>query len=200
MDHFEELKKHEFETVEELVEAGVLYKIVNKKDKSELIQFIKLVIKRGHFYIPTDLKTTENGNIYVPLTLRSLKGYVNQWKKETEKLKPLSTCTETTGNIPPELQTDEAKRIFDKALELNLYSVENDIYTWKETKSLLAYFADLTSEYLKLGKGIYDEKVKTSWKPFETLFRIKGLAQAKKDYQRTGTLPVGHDIIEKIFN
>ncbi|NCB84749.1 MAG: hypothetical protein EOM44_09720 [Bacteroidia bacterium] len=102
--------------------------------------------------------------------------------------------------FPVELQTVEAKQVIAKAVELNLCSVDNGVYSWGETKALLAYFADRASEYLQLGKGIYDDKIKISWKPFEMLFRIKGLAQTKKDYQRTGNTPIGFDIVEKIFD
>ena len=67
------------------------------------------------------------------------------------------------------------------------------------TKSLLAYFADRTSEYLELGKGEYDNQKKISWKPFEILFNKKGLAGAKRDYEKTGVLPIDYKEIDKLF-
>lgn len=137
------------------------------------------------------IETRNNLLDEIELMLISAKNKTQQPKQDNKN---------TQASIPPELQTDEAKHILSKALELKLYSVENNIYTWNKSKSLLSYFADLASEYLQLGKGVYDDRVKTSWKPFETLFNVKGLAGARKDYQRTGTLPIGYEIVDKIFD
>ena len=122
-------------------------------------------------------------------------------KQDEPTVEPEPTKEYQQAHIfPVELQTDEAKQVIAKAVELNLCSVDNGVYSWGKTKALLAYFADRASEYLQLGKGIYDDKIKISWKPFEMLFGIKGLAQSKKDYQRTGNTPIGFDIVEKIFD
>lgn len=106
---------------------------------------------------------------------------------------------EEPQTIPEELQTEEAKKILEKAVELNLCTFENNVYKWKKSKVLLAYFADLTSEHLNLGKGTYGKRKKTSWKPFELLFGVSGLSLAEKDYQRTGNLPIGYEVIDTIF-
>ncbi|MGP1539581.1 hypothetical protein [Bacteroides pyogenes] len=122
-------------------------------------------------------------------------------------VKPLPILTdksEETGDeesdkptaLPDELKTDEAKSILQKAINAGLCDTN---YQWKKSKALLAYFADCASEYLKLGKGEYDGKTKTSWKPFESLFGISGLSEAKRDYQKTGTLPSAHKDIDKLF-
>lgn len=102
----------------------------------------------------------------------------------------------TDISFPEELNNDNAKSIISKVIKAGLCDHN---YKWLKTKSLLAYFADRASEYLKLGKGEYNGKIKTSWKPFETLFGISGLCGAKKDYQRTGTLPVGYKDVDKLF-
>ena len=98
--------------------------------------------------------------------------------------------------LPEALNTDEAKSILQNAIDIGLCDTN---YQWKKTKALLAYFADKTSEYLDLGKGEYDGKAKTSWKPFESLFGISGLSGAKRDYQKTGTLPVGYKDVDNLF-
>lgn len=98
--------------------------------------------------------------------------------------------------LPNELNTDEAKSILQNAINAGFCDTN---YQWKKTKALLAYFADKASEYLGLGKGEYDGKAKTSWKPFESLFGISGLSGAKRDYQKTGTLPDGYKDVDNLF-
>lgn len=105
--------------------------------------------------------------------------------KETDKI-----------SLPSELDTEQAKALLQSAIQNRLCDSN---YKWLKTKSLLAYFADKASEYLNLSKGEYDHKTKTSWKPFETLFNIKGLSGAKNDYQKTGTLPNGYKNVDKLF-
>ena len=99
--------------------------------------------------------------------------------------------------IPAELQTEEARQILDKAILLRLCDNE---YHWQKTNSLLAYFADCACEHLKLSKAEQDGKKKTYWKPFETLFGVSGLANYKNTYtNKTGKLPIDHEIVESIF-
>ena len=99
--------------------------------------------------------------------------------------------------IPAELQMEEARLILGKAISLDLCD-EN--YTWQKTNSLLAYFADCACEHLKLSKAEQDGKKKTYWKPFETLFGVSGLANYKNTYtNKTGKLPIDHEIVESIF-
>ena len=63
-----------------------------------------------------------------------------------------------------------------------------------------AYFVDKACEYLEISIGQYDGREKVKWKPFEKLFGIDNLAQAKKDYQREGQIPKGSEIVDRIFN
>ncbi len=99
--------------------------------------------------------------------------------------------------IPTELQTEAARLILDKAISLGLCD-EN--YTWQKTNTLLAYFSDCACEHLNLSKAEQDGKKKTFWKPFETLFGLSGLANYKNTYtNKTGKLPIDHEIVESIF-
>lgn len=99
--------------------------------------------------------------------------------------------------IPTELQTEAARLILDKAISLGLCD-EN--YTWQKTNTLLAYFSDCACEHLNLSKAEQDGKKKTYWKPFETLFGVSGLANYKNTYtNKTGKLPIDHEIVESIF-
>ena len=98
--------------------------------------------------------------------------------------------------LPDELNNDEAKSIISKAIAKGLCDNNN---CWLKTKALLAYFADRARDHLNLGQGEYDGSTKTSWKPFESLFGVNGLSGAKRDYQKTGTLPNGHNIVDELF-
>lgn len=115
---------------------------------------------------------------------------LNQIKKDIEYLKK-KVCV-----LPKTLDTDEAKNLLKKTITAGLC---DDTYRWVKSKALLAYFADKASECLGLCKGEYDGKPKTSWKPFESLFGISGLSGAKRDYQKTGTLPDGYSDVNKLF-
>ena len=116
-------------------------------------------------------------------------------EREIKKITPHQTPKEEIS-LPEELNTEEAKNILQKAIDAGFCDAN---YQWKRTKALLAYFADKTSEYLKLGKGEYGGNLKTSWKPFESLFGVSGLAGAKRDWEKTGTLPQGYKDIDKLF-
>lgn len=130
---------------------------------------------------------------------------INEALPKTDGGQPQHEAGQTKGDvelpnekvdIPEELNNDKAKSILSKAINAGLC---NNNYKWLKSKALLAYFADLASEYLGLGKGEYNGKTKTSWKPFEDLFGIKSLAVAKQDFQKTGNLPYGNTEVEKLF-
>lgn len=95
--------------------------------------------------------------------------------------------------IPAELDTPEAKMIFEKAIEKGLM---NDKFIWLKTKSLLACFCCEMSDKLKLGKG---QKLYI-WKPFEQLFGVENLRGAKNDLEKIGVEPRGIEDLKAIFN
>lgn len=127
------------------------------------------------------------GEVYIKLAEIRSKELAERRRKEQNV---------NTLGLPTELNTDKAKNLFSLAISNGI--CDNN-YKWLKSKALLAYFADRASEYLELGKGEYDGKRKTSWKPFETLFGNKGLSGAKRDYQKTGTLPDGYKDVDKLF-
>lgn len=91
-------------------------------------------------------------------------------------------------DLPSELNTEEAKRIFSKAKELGLMT---DEYKWSGTKYQLAYFAEIAAEKLNL---------KHKWKPFQKLFNKKDLAQTRRESkERFGTVNRA-DEIDHIFS
>jgi len=102
--------------------------------------------------------------------------------------------------LPTELDTNEARKLFQKAIEAGLMSKTTSGYEWNKSKALCAYFADRASENLGLSKRQYDGRAKISWKPFETLFNLTGLSTARNDYQKTGTLPNGSENVDSLFD
>ena len=112
----------------------------------------------------------------------------------------MSFLTEKSGikynqevGMPKELETDEAKRYFDKAINLGLL---DNKYNWLEGTQMLAYFVSEMSNKLHLGKGN-----RISWKPFETLFKVQHgkLRLNLNDIQKSGNFPRNKAIIDKIF-
>lgn len=110
------------------------------------------------------------------------------------------------NTLPAELNTDAAKAILQKAIEVNLC---DDSYLWKGTIQLLAYFADKVSHNLHLtNKTDNKGEIITLWKPFETLFQYKGkeagkskLKGAKQNWMRLNTRfePPGFEEIDALF-
>lgn len=98
--------------------------------------------------------------------------------------------------LPPELDSERAVKLLEGVIGKGFCDSH---YKWLKSKALLAYFAERTSEDLNLGKGVYDNRSKISWKPFEDLFKIQGLSGARRDYKKTGTLPIGHKDVDKLF-
>ncbi len=113
---------------------------------------------------------------------------------DTEEQQPTQHQQPT---LPKELATDEAKEYLDKAIKGGFC---NENYNWLKSKSLLAYFCDRVAEKINLSNGVYDNRNKVYWKPFEELFNVKNLTQRKKDYQRSGSLPNGHENIDAMFD
>lgn len=111
-------------------------------------------------------------------------------------LRQCAISSKRSVNIPNELTTEGAVKLLNGAIEGGLCDID---YKWLKSKALLAYFADRASDYLGLCKGEYEGKPKTSWKPFETLFGISGLSVAKRDFQNTGSPPIGCCDVDKLF-
>lgn len=104
--------------------------------------------------------------------------------------------------LPDVLNTDEAKKVFLKAIQAGLMSKEGTRYKWNDTKQLLAYFAEKMSDKFSMEKRLNNKGEKmTSWKPFENMFGIKGLKDAKQDWLKTNTkfTPTGYEKVDALF-
>lgn len=94
----------------------------------------------------------------------------------------------TIYNLPKELNTDEAKKYISNAIEAGFM---DNSYQWSGTKYQAALFAEICSEKLNL---------RYKWKPFETLWNMKGLAQTRRESkERFGKVGREKEIID-LFN
>lgn len=118
---------------------------------------------------------------------------VEEWAK-MKREQPAETFI-----LPTELDTPEAQKYFDRAIQKGLMSED---YKWLSGLEMLACFASEMSKKLNLGKGENSDGTKRiSWKPFETLFKLKSgtLKSNLKDIKRTGDNPKDVDMIDQIF-
>lgn len=101
--------------------------------------------------------------------------------------------------VPDVLATDEAKRYFEKAIDLGLMDTD---FNWLKGLQMLACFAREMSMKLQLGKGVNgDGQPRISWQPFETLFNLERykLRSNYNDIQKTGQSPIEIGLIDKVF-
>lgn len=117
LDHFERFDRHEYNSVTELVAVAIVQGIIKKSIKDEFISFIESTRERGDYYHPTDIKE-HNGTLVVPLTLKSLRGYYEQWEKEKARAAKyqINQIKPTKHKDGPEL-TDTHIRILFKGLK-----------------------------------------------------------------------------------
>lgn len=116
-------------------------------------------------------------------------GFIGYLRNRLNELKP----NHNQSQLPDQLNTDEARRYFRKAIDLGLMSEE---YKWLKGLQMLACFARDFSMKLRLGKGN-----RISWKPFESLFGIEPgkLRLNYNDIQKTGQNPSESGLIDKVF-
>ena len=101
-----------------------------------------------------------------------------------------------------ELATPEAKELINKAIAANLIEKTPEGLKWKGTKVLCAYFADRASHSLNLSNKMDKEgNITTSWKPFEALFGIDRLKDAKQNWMRLNTKfePTGYEKVDALM-
>ena len=104
--------------------------------------------------------------------------------------------------LPQELNTNEAKKYIQELAKIGIIEQTESGLKWKDTKQLLAYFSEQMSIKLNLSKRVESTGNKAvCWKPFETIFGIKGLREAKQNWLRLNTRfePTGFEKIKGIF-
>lgn len=119
------------------------------------------------------------------------------WQKKRDQIQD---SQESPGNIPKELDTDEAKALLKKVIELELCVSDGNLYQWKGTPSLLGYFVDIVSDYL----NVRPSNGRLPWKLFKTAFQcsdtdIATAKQAVNDYKnKSQSEPEGFLYIKNI--
>lgn len=132
-------------------------------------------------------------------------GYTPELQEQTQE----ATNTDSLGVEQPEpqqttqeLATPEAKELINKAIAANLIEKTPEGLKWKGTKVLCAYFADRASHSLNLSNKMDKEgNITTSWKPFEALFGIDRLKDAKQNWMRLNTKfePTGFEKVDALM-
>ena len=90
-------------------------------------------------------------------------------------------------SIPVELDTPEARELFDKTIQAGFM---NSDYSFNGTRYQMAYFAEKASEHLKL---------KSKWKPFTQLWNYEYFAQSRRESKERFGYVDKQDEIDKIF-
>ena len=108
--------------------------------------------------------------------------------------------------LPPRLDTELARKIFDKAIEEGYIIIDDDHYEWTLNKVLLAYMCGriYCEDYPE--KTIYDENM--YWMPgrvdlfpgaeLDKLFNMKDLTQSRHS-RKNKAAPIGSEKIDKLF-
>lgn len=108
--------------------------------------------------------------------------------------------------LPSRLDTELARKIFDKAIEEGYITIDDDHYEWTLNKVLLAYMCGriYCEDYPE--KTIYDEKA--YWMPgrvelfpgteLDKLFNMKDLTQSRHT-RKNKAAPTGSEKIDKLF-
>ena len=132
-------------------------------------------------------------------------GYTPELQEQTQE----ATNTDSLAVEQPEpqqttqeLATPEAKELIYKAIAANLIEKTPEGLKWKGTKVLCAYFADRASHSLNLSNKMDKEgNITTSWKPFEALFGIDRLKDAKQNWMRLNTKfePTGYEKVDALM-
>lgn len=138
--------------------------------------------------------------------VQSISKWANFMVEEVSKM--LEEVCKFVGYTPEPLQniqelaTPEAKELINKAIATNLIENTPEGLKWKGTKVLCAYFADRASHSLNLSNKMDKEgNITTSWKPFEALFGIEGLKDAKQNWMRLNTKfePTGYEKVDALM-
>lgn len=129
------------------------------------------------------------------------KSMANLKQTDTQSLNP-EPQQELKDILPEQLKTDEAVKIFQKAIDAQLITNSPEGLKWNDTKQLLAYFATKVSDKFNLTTKLDKDGNKTTdWKTFETLFEQKGLKGAKQNWMRLNTKfePTGFEKVDALF-
>lgn len=127
--------------------------------------------------------------------------WLNEYSNDIPPKQKQEQAAET--KLPEKLNTDEAKKYIQKAVNIGVVEYTESGVKWNGTKQLLAYFAEKMSIRLNLSNKFYNTGNKAvCWKPFEKMFGVCNLREAKQNWLRLNTRfePTGFENINKIFD
>lgn len=127
---------------------------------------------------------------YCESKINAICNEIDIFGKQQEHTNDLSDTkiTEQIRVFPAELDTDEARAIFQKAVYKGFM---NEDFSFIGTNYQKAYFAERAAEALNL---------KYKWKPFETLWNCKHLAQTRRESMERFGYVDKQDEIDSIFS
>ena len=153
--------------------------------------------------------------IYAAEDLHQKKRIKGKKITETESVQEDMVPDHHKVTLPSRLDTELARKIFDKAIEEEYIIINDDHYEWTLNKVLLAYMCGriYCEDYPE--KTIYDEKMywmpgseKMYWMPgrvelfpgteLDKLFNMKDLTQSRHT-RKNKAAPTGSEKIDKLF-
>ena len=144
--------------------------------------------------------------IYAAEDLHQKKRIKGKKITETESVQEDMVPDRHKVTLPSRLDTELARKIFDKAIEEEYIIINDDHYEWTLNKVLLAYMCGriYCEDYTE--KTIYDEKM--YWMPgrvelfpgteLDKLFNMKDLTQSRHT-RKNKAAPTGFEKIDKLF-
>ena len=138
------------------------------------------------------------------LELSCSKWVIEKWISDFPFMEDFPVSESTIEKVwPKELDNEAFKKIIERGIEAKLIEASTSGFKWNETKELLAYFAECISKRFGLSKKVYGkDNIATSWKPFEALFGVNNLKEAKQNWLRLNTMftPNRYEEIDKLLN
>lgn len=140
-------------------------------------------------------------NPYEETWLNELRGAFEQ--TDNTEQKPTSNCSDLENMLPEQLKTDEAIKVFGKAITAKLMELDEGRLKWTKSNALLAYLCGIlycgdtksqdtiTKEFvIKRGSTFFPESA------LNTLFGVKNLGQSRTQLEH---LPRGYEAVDKLF-
>ena len=147
-------------------------------------------------------------NPYEETWLNELRGTfeqtdTRQGAADNTEQKPTIDCSDLKSMLPEQLKTDEAIKVFGKAITAKLIELDEGRLKWTKSNALLAFFCGIlycgdtryqdtiTKDYvIKRGSTFFPESA------LNALFGVKNLGQSRTQLER---LPKGYEEIDKLF-
>ena len=135
-------------------------------------------------------------------TMTLAQEYLSRLPGPEEQPEPQQGEQKLKDLLPEQLKSDEAVNIFQKGIDNKFIEKSIDGLCWKDTKQLLAYFAEKISNRFSLTNRIDKDGNNTiDWKTFETIFNVTGLKTAKQNWMRLNTRfePTGFERVDALM-